>query len=99
MPLYSQTSRGNMTTQYTQPTPEKRQELLRIAGESDRLVKDQERKKITTLSRTQTWKLERMGAHPQRVQLSVNSIAWLLSDLLWFIYKQVPINNTNNKPK
>jgi predicted DNA-binding transcriptional regulator AlpA len=86
-----------MTTQYTQPTPEKRQELLKIAGESDRLVKDQERKKITTLSRTQTWKLEREGSHPQRRRLSTNSIAWLLSDLLWFIYKQESTSNTNKK--
>ena len=43
-----------MIKQYIQPTPEKRQELLKIAGESDRLVKDQERKNITTLSRSQT---------------------------------------------
>ncbi|MGK0235929.1 MAG: prophage regulatory protein [Psychroserpens sp.] len=88
-----------MTKQYTQPTPEKRQELLKIAGESDRLVKDQERKKITTLSRSQTWKLERTGSHPQRVQLSTNSVAWLLSDLFHFIYKQVPTNTEDPKSK
>jgi len=88
-----------MTTQYTQPTSEKRQELLKIAGESDRLIKDQERKRITTLSRTQTWKQEKAGIHPQRIQLSTNSVAWLLSDLLWFIYKQVPTNNINNNNK
>jgi len=86
-----------MAQQYTQPTPEKRQELLQIVGESDRLVKDQERKKITTLSRTQTWKLERVGEHPKRVQLSTNSIAWLLSDLLWYIYQQVPTNKPVKK--
>jgi predicted DNA-binding transcriptional regulator AlpA len=88
-----------MTTQYTPPTPDKRKELLQIVGESDRLVKDLERKKLTTLSRTQTWKKEREGMHPKRVQLSSNSIAWLLSDLLWFIYKQVPTNNSDNKSK
>ena len=82
-----------MTTQYTQPTPEKRQELLKIVGESDRLVKDQERKKITTLPRSQTWKLERLGSHPKRRVLGTNSIAWLLSDLLWFIYQQIDNNN------
>ncbi|RHW75776.1 AlpA family phage regulatory protein [Colwellia sp. RSH04] len=86
-----------MTAQYTQPTPEKRKELLQIVGESDRLVKDLERKKLTTLSRTQTWKLEKQGLHPQRRQLSTNSVAWLLSDLLWFIYKQEPTSNTNKK--
>lgn len=87
-----------MTKQYIQPTSEKRQELLKIAGESDRLVKDEERKKITTLSRSQTWKLEQTGAHPQRRSLGKNSIAWLLSDLLSYIYQQVPTNKTLKKP-
>lgn len=88
-----------MKTQYTQPTSEKRQELLKIAGESDRLVKDRERKKITTLSRTQAWKLERSGLHPKRVKLSENSVAWLLSDLLWYIYQQVKQESTNKSSK
>jgi prophage regulatory protein len=87
-----------MTALYTQPTPEKRQELLKITGESDRLVKDQERKKITTLSRSRTWQMERLNTHPKRIVLGTNSIAWLLSDLLWFIYKQVPDSNLNTKP-
>jgi len=86
-----------MTAQYTQPTSEKRQELLKIAGESDRLVKDEERKKITTLSRSETWKREKKGTHPKRIILGSNSIAWLLSDLLSFIYKQIPENTTNKE--
>jgi len=84
-----------MTAQYTQPTSERRQELLKIAGESERLVKDEERKKITTLSRSEAWKKEREGAYPKRIRLSQNSVAWLLSDLLSYIYQQVP---TNKKP-
>ncbi|ABE53610.1 Prophage CP4-57 regulatory [Shewanella denitrificans OS217] len=75
-----------MTIQYTRPTPEQRQELLKVAGESDRLVRENERKQITTLSRSRTWELERLGLHPIRTKLGVNSVAWLLSDLLWFIY-------------
>ena len=85
-----------MTTQYIQPTPEKRQELLKIAGESERLVKDQERKTITTISRTQTWKKEKEGTHPLRKKLSTNSVCWLLSDLLYFIYQQ-PTEKTQIK--
>lgn len=84
-----------MAAQYTQPTAEKRQELLKITGESERLVKDLERQKRTTLSRTETWKREKQGTHPKRVQLSTNSVAWLLSDLLWFIYQQVDSNKSN----
>jgi len=78
-----------MTTTYTQPTSEKRQELLKIAGESERLVKDPERKVITTLSRSQTYQLERAGTHPLRRKIGTQSVAWLLSDLLCFIYQQV----------
>lgn len=88
-----------MVKQYTPPTPEKRQELLRIVGASDRLVKDQERKTITTLSRSQTWKLERENTHPQRIVLGKNSVAWLLSDLLFFIYQQVNSNTSFSKNK
>lgn len=84
---------------YTPPTTEQRQELLKITGESDRLVKDKERQKLTTLSRSQVWKLERIGAHPKRIQLSANSVAWLLSDLLWFIYDQLPTHVKNNDSK
>ncbi len=76
-----------MTTPYTPPTPEQRNEMLTIAGESDRLVRETERRKITTLSRTRTWELERQGQHPARTKLGLNSVAWLLSDLLWFIYQ------------
>ena len=83
-----------MATPYTPPTSEKRQELLKIVGESDRLVKDQERKNITTLSRSQTWKLERLGSHPKRRVLGTNSIAWILSDLLHFIYQQTDTNKS-----
>jgi prophage regulatory protein len=86
-----------MKAQYTPPTSERRKELLQIIGESDRLVKDQERKKLTTLSRTQTWKKEKEGLHPKRVQLSTNSISWLLSDLLDYIYQQAPTNPPKNK--
>ncbi len=85
-----------MTIQYTQPTSEKRQELLKIAGESERLVKDLERKNITTLSRSQTYQLERVGAHPSRKKLGTSSVAWLLSDLLWFIYQQVDSNKSTS---
>lgn len=87
-----------MTTPYTPPTPEQRQEMLKIAGESDRLVREIERKQITTLSRSKTWELERLGQHPIRTKLGVNSVAWLLSDLLWFIYQlTLPHSETKSR--
>ena len=72
---------------YLSPTTEQRAEMLRIAGEHERLVRDGERQKITTISRSRTWELEREGRHPKRRKLGANSVAWLLSDLLWFIYQ------------
>lgn len=75
------------TPTYQSPTTEQRCEMLRIAGEQERLVRDEERQKITTISRSRTWQLEREGKHPKRRKLGANSVAWLLSDLLWFIHQ------------
>ncbi|MPW31266.1 AlpA family phage regulatory protein [Agarivorans sp. B2Z047] len=76
-----------MLNEYTKPTLEQRQVLLDSLGESDRFVREAERKNITSLSRSQTWALERKNKHPKRVRLGTKSVAWLLSDLLWFIYQ------------
>jgi len=86
-----------MLTQYTEPTAEQRQKLLKIAGESERLVKDPERKLCTTLSRSQTYQLEKKGAHPARKKLGSQSVAWLLSSLLFFIYQQDSSNTQLKK--
>jgi prophage regulatory protein len=64
-----------------------RQALLQQYGEKDRLVREAERKKITSLSRSRTTQLEKEGKHPKRKVLGSNSVAWLLSDLLFFINK------------
>jgi prophage regulatory protein len=62
-----------------------KQILLQQYGEIDRLVREAERKRITTLSRSRTTQLEKEGKHPKRKVLGNNSVAWLLSDLLMFI--------------
>jgi prophage regulatory protein len=59
--------------------------LLAKYNESERLVRETERKRITSLSRSRTTQLEREGKHPKRKVLGNNSVAWLLSDLLIFI--------------
>jgi prophage regulatory protein len=64
-----------------------RQALLQQYGEKDRLVREAERKTITSLSRSRTTQLEKEGKHPKRKVLGSNSVAWLLSDLLFFINK------------
>ncbi|GAB53684.1 helix-turn-helix transcriptional regulator [Atlantibacter hermannii] len=60
-----------------------KQEILSFYGfETDRLVRESERHKITAISRSQAWKLERDGRFPPRKKLGNSSCAWLLSDLL-----------------
>ena len=47
----------------------------------DRIVREPERARLTGLSRTTWWALERMGEVPHRRQLGPGSIGWLLSEL------------------
>ncbi|EOJ9573749.1 helix-turn-helix transcriptional regulator [Escherichia coli] len=60
--------------------------MLKIYGYTcDRLVREKERQKITSISRSQAWKLEREGKFPPRKTIGKKSCGWLLSDLLWWI--------------
>jgi prophage regulatory protein len=74
-----------MKTPQLPPPNRIRKELLAEYGETDRLVRESERKRITSISRSRTTQLEREGKHPKRKVLGNNSVAWLLSDLLMFI--------------
>jgi prophage regulatory protein len=79
-----------MTTKPTNHETINKQKVLAEYGETDRLVRESERKRITSLSRSRTTQLEREGKHPKRKVLGNNSVAWLLSDLLLFIHKENP---------
>ncbi|HCS4673779.1 TPA: AlpA family phage regulatory protein, partial [Escherichia coli] len=46
---------------------------------------EEERQNITSISRSQAWKLEREGKFPPRKTIGKKSCGWLLSDLLWWI--------------
>jgi prophage regulatory protein len=50
---------------------------------ADRIVREAERKAITSISRTTAWSLERKGLFPKRRQLypQSTSVGWLLSEL------------------
>lgn len=75
-----------MNKSFTQPTAEQRLQALQNYGEaSDRLVREQERQRITSVSRSTAWKLERSGQFPIRKSIGPKSCAWLLSDLLCWI--------------
>ncbi len=47
----------------------------------DRVIREPECEKITGLSRTTRWRLERDGLFPKRRQISANTIGWLQSEL------------------
>lgn len=47
----------------------------------DRLIRETECAKLTGLSRTQRWRLERAGKFPNRRRISEKSIGWLLSEI------------------
>lgn len=67
-------------------TDEQRLVILKAYGiECDRLVREKERYEITSISRTQAWKLEREGTFPPRKSIGKKSCGWLLSDLLCWI--------------
>ena len=70
---------------FSLPNSAVRQRLLAEAGLHERMVRERERQVITGLSRTQWWQLERRGLVPKRLPLSCKSIAWRLSDLLYWI--------------
>jgi len=45
------------------------------------IVREADRKRITGLSRTTFWRLEKLGLAPQRVRLGENSIGWIRSEI------------------
>ncbi|WP_434930702.1 helix-turn-helix transcriptional regulator [Shewanella sp. HL-SH5] len=60
----------------------------------DRIVREAERKKITSISRTTAWSLERKGLFPKRRQLypQSTSVGWLLSELTDWVSTRQPIS-------
>ncbi|MBH0018640.1 MULTISPECIES: AlpA family phage regulatory protein [unclassified Pseudoalteromonas] len=61
---------------------------------TDRLVREAERVKITSVSRTSAWLLEKKGLFPKRRKLHADSdrVCWLLSELLEFVQSREVIN-------
>ncbi|BCK14978.1 AlpA family phage regulatory protein [Vibrio cholerae] len=54
----------------------------------DRFVREAERRRITAISRSQAWKLEKEGRFPPRIKLGSRSVVWRLSDLAQWLDKQ-----------
>ncbi|MCL1143707.1 helix-turn-helix transcriptional regulator [Shewanella gaetbuli] len=60
----------------------------------DRIVREAERKAITSISRTTAWTLERKGQFPKRRQLYPQSpsVGWLLSELTDWVASRQTVN-------
>jgi prophage regulatory protein len=64
---------------------------------TDRIVREAERKIITSLSRTSAWKLEQKGLFPKRRRLNPegSSCGWLLSEILEWCHSREVVNSVN----
>ncbi|MGQ3663194.1 helix-turn-helix transcriptional regulator [Citrobacter braakii] len=68
---------------FIEPTDEQRRNVLTAYGVPfDRIIREKERRQITTISRTTAWELEQEDAYPQRLKIGKAGAGWLLSDLL-----------------
>ncbi|PQJ84089.1 transcriptional regulator [Photobacterium phosphoreum] len=52
---------------------------------TERLIREDERRLITSISRAQCYQLEKKGLFPARIHLGARSCAWRLSELLAWI--------------
>lgn len=79
------------------PTAEECLVLLNGYSEPyDRLIRENERRHITSISRTTAYTLEKEERFPARKALGRNSCAWLLSDLLLWVRNPPVVDNVNN---
>ncbi|WP_019029663.1 helix-turn-helix transcriptional regulator [Colwellia piezophila] len=59
---------------------------------TDRLIREPERKRLTSVCRTGAWELEQKGQFPKRRRLhpSGSTVCWLLSEInLWINEREV----------
>ncbi len=47
----------------------------------DRFIREPECRRLTALSRTSRWRLERAGQFPRRRRISPNAVGWLASEI------------------
>ncbi len=49
--------------------------------QDDRFLREPEVRRITGLSRTTRWRMERRGEFPRKKRISKNAVAWLASEI------------------
>lgn len=85
---------------YIYPTAEQRRAILEEYGEEfERNIKNEERERITAISRSTAWLYEKEGLFPARRHLGSKTCVWLLSDLLWWVRNPPTIYTIHNPYK
>jgi|APTNR8051073442_1049403.scaffolds.fasta_scaffold02272_13 prophage regulatory protein len=59
----------------------------------DRIVGEEERRLITSISRQHWWRLEREGEVPRRIPLGPNKVGWLESELLDWVRSRAALRD------
>jgi prophage regulatory protein len=64
---------------------------------TERLIREPERKKLTSVCRTTAWSLEQKGLFPKRRRLhpSGSTVCWLLSEINTWILEREVINEVH----
>ncbi len=68
--------------------------LMEIHMPADRFIREPECRRVSGLSRTTRWRLERRGEFPKRYAISPNGVAWLLSEILSWQTSRKPSQKT-----
>ncbi len=56
----------------------------------ERIVREDERKRITSISRSQAYQLEKLGRFPKRILIGSRSVGWRFLELMeWVKNRQV----------
>jgi predicted DNA-binding transcriptional regulator AlpA len=67
------------------PTVETAEQGAATAQLYDGIVREPECRRLSGLSRSTRWRLEREGKFPKRLRISENAVGWLRSDLLTWL--------------
>ncbi len=64
---------------------ERRAQILKVYGETERFICEAERKKITQISRTTWWRMRQSGVQLPPQAIGKGKARWLLSELLLWV--------------
>ncbi len=67
-----------------------------IHNNADSIIRKPEVRKITGLSDTTIWRLEKAKKFPQRKRLSTSACGWLLSEVLAWVQSRPEVGGSQN---